>query len=401
MSKSKNVLIVGLNAIVQQQASRWLGPKPHWKIMELFYEGLRSYRFGAIQVYPGIGRTFCDYTLDNALEIIPLNDSPYARVGRIKEAPRIYARLLRAIASSDYVYIRFPSWVGLAAWRCVRWLDKPYWISLHGDWEQILGMYEYSANTALERIYYRTSRLYVQRSLRNIMAHARSTFFIGQSLCQRFVQKNVPSIAYHDTTHLATDVWELRRICAKQELTLLFVGEISKAKGVDILVGAATTLAKQGYRLRLIFVGRGPELDMLQQQQISNVMIELKGWVSQGEALDRLFLEADALVLPSLTEGVPRVIVEAMVRATPVIATTVGDIPDLLGDGRRGWLVEPGDADSLARAIEEFVASEHTRMDRVAEATQYVKNHDKVYWKRVIRLALEKVDSGLVWTETR
>jgi glycosyltransferase involved in cell wall biosynthesis len=66
-----------------------------------------------------------------------------------------------------------------------------------------------------------------------------------------------------------------------------------------------------------------------------------------SQALD----EATALFLPSRSEGMGRVIVEAFCRARPVVATRVGGIPDLVEDGTNGLLVEPGDTNALADAI--------------------------------------------------
>ena len=392
---AKKVLVAGLNVVVQQSSQTWYGPTPHWKILELFYKSLQSCQFGAIQVDRRMGRSVCDYALDRSLDIVPLNEGPYARIGRLRETPRIYSRLLRTVAESDYVYIRFPSWVGLTAWRCARWLGKPYWISVHGDWERILSTYVNGAETLSERIFYQLSRMHAANALKNAIAHARSAFFVGYTLRDRLLQDGTPSIVYHDATHTAAEVWSPRRTCTQQKLTLLFVGELSKAKGVDVLMRAAEILARKGYQLRLVFVGLGPEKDTLQRQKIAGVEIELKGWVAQGQAFDQLFLNADALVLPSLTEGVPRVVVEAMVRATPVIATTVGDIPEMLGNGRRGWLVSPSNSDSLVKAVEELAGDARLRIAKTEDAIEYARMHDKTYWTQKIRGALEQMDAGL------
>lgn len=74
------------------------------------------------------------------------------------------------------------------------------------------------------------------------------------------------------------------------------------------------------------------------------------------------------MVLPSLSEGLGRVIIEAMLVGTPVIGSRVGGIPDIISDGENGLLVEPDDADDLLRALRQIYASDVTAMAAEARA---------------------------------
>lgn len=379
-----HVFITGLSVLVQKNNDYWYGPTPHWNILELFYQNMLAYSFGAVQTYPGIGRSTCDRRLNDSLKILTLNRGPYTEIGRIKESPYLYSRLMRYIASTDYVYVRLPSWVGLSALHCAYMLGKPFFLSLHGDWEVILRMYENNAKNAHSRLYYKIMQRYVRKSLNNYINKSEISFFVGNNLRNKFLHVGPSSVAYHDSTHLAEDVWSTRDICKNDKTTLLFVGEISKAKGVDVLINAIKNLSQNGRTFRLIFVGQGPEYQNIKSLTIPNVSIEMKGWVAQGASLDKLFLESDALVLPSLTEGVPRVIIEAMVRATPVIATRVGDISEMLGEGARGWLLPPSDSSALAEAIDNFITRKSEREAKVEASIEYVKKYDKFYWSALI-----------------
>jgi len=81
--------------------------------------------------------------------------------------------------------------------------------------------------------------------------------------------------------------------------------------------------------------------------------VQFVGWV---DSLDRDIQNADIVILPSHTEGFPRVVIESMLLRTPVIATPVGGIPEAIIDGKTGLIVNVNDAEMLASAIESLIA---------------------------------------------
>src|SRR5439155_14661673 len=82
---------------------------------------------------------------------------------------------------------------------------------------------------------------------------------------------------------------------------------------------------------------------------------------------------ADLLVLPSQTEGLPVVVLEAMAAGLPVVATHVGGIPEAVSDGETGLLVPPRDPDAVAEAIQRIVADAALRQHVVAAARRNVE----------------------------
>jgi glycosyltransferase involved in cell wall biosynthesis len=82
----------------------------------------------------------------------------------------------------------------------------------------------------------------------------------------------------------------------------------------------------------------------------------------------------DLLVLPSLTEGLPNVVLEAFAYKTPVVATAVGGVPELVKDGETGWLVPPRDPHALAQAILDALSNPE-------EAAAAPKMHINTCWR--------------------
>lgn len=133
--------------------------------------------------------------------------------------------------------------------------------------------------------------------------------------------------------------------------TALFVGVLERYKNVDGLADAWRLAAPHVPDAHLRLVGAGTLRPAVEQ-----LLRDLPGQTSWDERLTQpevsLALDdATTLLLPSRSEGMGRVIVEAFCRARPVVATRVGGIPDLVEHDRNGLLVEPGDAQALADAI--------------------------------------------------
>jgi glycosyltransferase involved in cell wall biosynthesis len=133
---------------------------------------------------------------------------------------------------------------------------------------------------------------------------------------------------------------------SRKEEFVLFLGRLSAEKGVRTLIAAWSQL--QGIPLRL--AGDGPLANELQEQRLGRDLVFL-GQVPNRQAQD-LMRSARLLILPSeWYEGFPRVIVEAFAAGTPVIASRLGSMAELIRDGDNGLLFTPGDPADLAAKV--------------------------------------------------
>ena len=88
------------------------------------------------------------------------------------------------------------------------------------------------------------------------------------------------------------------------------------------------------------------------------------------------FLSAfDAFVLPSVKEGLPWTLLEAMAAKKAIVATPVGGVPELIKSGHNGLLVPPADPTALAKALEEVITHDHLRQELGIQAHQTVLNN--------------------------
>ena len=165
---------------------------------------------------------------------------------------------------------------------------------------------------------------------------------------------------------------------------LLFVGNLVPVKGVDILVEAIARLVRGGTDLRCYLVGRGRQEQAFRRHVAANGLDEHVRFVGAvpHERLPDWFRAADVFVLPSRSEGVPNVLLEAFACGTPCVATRVGGIPEVASSGT-AELVESEDSSALAAAIQRVItahsqgaptaAAVRSHSDAAAEILQFVR----------------------------
>ena len=134
-----------------------------------------------------------------------------------------------------------------------------------------------------------------------------------------------------------------------------FVGRLSHEKGLDFLIQAFSRLRKDHPNIKLLLCGTGPserELRKRVKQLDLSSSVIFAGFVNDvASALKKI----DIFVMPSLTEGMPMVLMEAIAAKKNIIATKVGGMPEMLSDYKRSLLVPHGDAELLQDAIAAFL----------------------------------------------
>jgi glycosyltransferase involved in cell wall biosynthesis len=212
--------------------------------------------------------------------------------------------------------------------------------------------------------------------LRQKLLHADNIFVVCEfnrhfvrSLYPKTYPRLEPKIHLH---HLGLELEQFVFQPARQESrTLLAVGSLERIKGFDVLIQALGRLAKRRVDVDVELIGDGPEREPLRQLAADVGVagrIRFRGLLPFDE-VRKAMARAAILVHPSngLGDAVPTVIKEALALGTPVIASNVAGIPELLDDGGCGTLVPPGDALALAASIEHLLG-DHDRRRRLAFA---------------------------------
>lgn len=183
---------------------------------------------------------------------------------------------------------------------------------------------------------------------------------------------------------------------------LLVVGRLRIRKGVDVLLAAMPGLLRRHPSARLLIAGDGEHRAALERAAAALALGEAVSFLGRADAMRvrRLLRGAAALVVPSIYEGMPLVVLEAMEASVPVVASRVSGIPEVVEDGRTGWLVPPEDPPSLAAALaaaldDPAAASRRGAAGRRQLAERFRPVHAARQWRRgVLGDAKADAESG-------
>jgi colanic acid/amylovoran biosynthesis glycosyltransferase len=164
------------------------------------------------------------------------------------------------------------------------------------------------------------------------------------------------------------------------ERRLVCVGRLCEQKGQLLLIEAARLLSERGHQFELVLAGDG---EMRQAIEAGIALyglgdkVRITGWISSDQVRAEL-LAARAMVLPSFAEGLPVVIMEAMALRRPVLTTYVAGIPELVEDGRNGWLIPAGSVQELADAMENCLSMDSDKLQVMGDAARerVLQRHD-------------------------
>ncbi|MBE2944378.1 glycosyltransferase family 4 protein [Anoxybacillus flavithermus] len=167
---------------------------------------------------------------------------------------------------------------------------------------------------------------------------------------KKFIEGGIPESKIVVKPNFIAQKEKMSKINEKENY-ILFVGRISKEKGVDILLSAWEKIFdKQGNKL--LIVGDGPEKKLLEEQYNQHKDIEFLGKLNEDQVLT-FMKKAKYLVVPSIWyEGFPMTIIEAFSVGTPVIASNIGSLQEVVVHGKNGFHFNYGDSNALKECLE-------------------------------------------------
>jgi glycosyltransferase involved in cell wall biosynthesis len=183
----------------------------------------------------------------------------------------------------------------------------------------------------------------------------------------------IPNGLYRKQTNVCSNDNEIHKFL----FNIGFIGTIDWNKGWEFIVEAVNELIEQIPNIRLTIAGNGPEEGKLIQVVKGKPYIDFKGYIpNAGEVI---IPKLDALVIPSKTEGLPMVLLESIAEGVPVLATPVGAMPEIIEDGKNGYIIERN-TKSIKKAILNLIKSNenYNRMRLAAQKSFQTKYHIEI-----------------------
>jgi glycosyltransferase involved in cell wall biosynthesis len=156
------------------------------------------------------------------------------------------------------------------------------------------------------------------------------------------------------------------------ELAVMFLGRLVLEKGLDVFVETINLLAKRGVRHRPLVIGDGPARGWFEQHMPAGIFVGQQ----IGTDLARAVASSDVFLNPSVTEAFGNVTLEAMACALPVVAAAATGATNIVRDGETGILVEPGDIEGFASALEAYARDPGLRRQHGEAGLAYAKTQD-------------------------
>lgn len=218
---------------------------------------------------------------------------------------------------------------------------------------------------------------YISKLLERINFYLADTLFIESPSAITFLELETyrEKIIVSGGRYIDTNIFKMDKTLHNRNNLIGYIGRVSKTKGVDNFVRAMPLILNTFHDMQFVIGGDGPLFKNLKDQLHGTDLyrrVDLRGWISHDD-VPKFLSDLKLFVFPSVSEGLPGVVQEAMACGIPVLATPVGGVPDLIIDGKTGFIMENNSPECIAKNV--IRALEHPRLDEItSNARKLIEN---------------------------
>lgn len=276
---------------------------------------------------------------------------------------RIYKKL-RNRDNADFIYSQ-----GFTSWAFSKKIKTPIGLNLHG-----FEMFQMS-NSKKENYKKKLLQVPAKQSFKK----ADYVFTFGAKFDKLLSELKISKDKQRLFFNGISNDWMCPRVTEKKKTrTFLFVGRYEKRKGIEILNSVIRNLINENIKFKFVFVGPIPS-----EKQIKHKQVSYKGSISDENKMKKIYAEADIYVLPSLSEGMPTVILEAMALGLAIIATDVGAVRQMVSD-ENGILIHANNTHKLEKAIKKMLLLPDARLQIMKNKSCSLVD-EKFTWDKIVK----------------
>lgn len=288
---------------------------------------------------------------------------------------RYSQRLFEELQKRDKVDLIYSK--GLAARKMLKEKNRlglpPICVNVHG--------YEYFQRAA--SIKTRLEQLMLRPAFRYVNEHADYIFSYGAPI-SAIIRKHIRCTEgriIEIPAGIERDQVGEHPLTVNPEREFVFIGRYERRKGIEELLNVAENLDRS-FRFKLHIIGPIPA-----EKQINSRRIRFHGEIKDKARINNILQNADVLLCPSYSEGMPNVILEGMAAGCAIIASAVGAIP-IQVNSSNGWLIEPGSKKSLKESMNEALTIDDEQLISMKQASRKTVMRDFL-WDDIVRRTIE------------
>lgn len=284
---------------------------------------------------------------------------------KFRKSIKRFEQLLKE-SETDIVQIRLPSLFALPSYKAAKRLNLPITTYLALDWSAgIKNNYRFPGVKLISSLLDKIQNPIIRNSV---------PVSAGPVIAERY--KSIKEVyPYYSTTHNEV-VYNEKNFPANN---ILFVGRFEERKRIQDLIDAIQLLKNEGIKVKLYVVGDGPkkkEIEHLVKENNLSEQVILTGNISDFNLLKKYYIDSDILVLPSLSEGTPKVLAEAMAYGVvPIAVNNVGSTNYIITNHKNGVLVNEKSPQDIAEAISNIRTDKNYHDRLINNGYAYAEEH--------------------------
>ena len=227
----------------------------------------------------------------------------------------------------------------------------------------------------------------------------------GPSLVAQFnLERHKNKIIVAHRQFVDFNLFKLKNSLGKRNNQVVYIGRFSAEKGILNLIAAVALLARKENniaknKIKFFIIGDGELKEevkrLIKQNNLNDEEIRLLGWLPHEE-LPKYLNEMKLLIIPSYTEGLVNVLLEAMACGTPVLVTAVGAIPDIIKDGENGFILKDNSPETIAKEITKALS--HPHLEQISTNARALAEKEYTFESAVerYRKIMDEIISGKI-----
>lgn len=285
-------------------------------------------------------------------------------------------KYINVTKEADVVFLRLPSPACLIAFPMAKFYRKSIVSYYASDIKTVV--FSGSKYKGTMKWIARFAADFIFRLFKLLVKNSDTAIFLSKELMNKHRHKN-KYYAFASILKKEEIIFKNTGIFAqKEKMGLVYAGRLTHEKGLKYLLKAMPLLLQNKHQVCLTLCGDGPQRSELEQMVVDlgvEEYVEFKGHVSSRRTLGDIFSNHDVFVLPSISEGTPKVLIEAMAKGLIIVASNIGGIPNVVTNYWNGILVKEKSGEEIARAVKSVVNNKSLCEKLIANGYEFAREH--------------------------